>query len=107
MARTFALTLAAVLLAAPAAFAQTSTDAPAPAAGDTAAAAQEATEVDRLRADFRARFVDYDERLEALGRRIDALEKQLEAAGATSSATVPADDSSTTMTPADAATTQN
>ncbi len=47
---------------------------PAPAASADPAA-DAATEIDRIRADFRARFVDYDLRLKALETRIEALEK--------------------------------
>ncbi|MEM8663418.1 MAG: hypothetical protein AAGF49_04770 [Pseudomonadota bacterium] len=36
-----------------------------------------ALELKRLRADFRARFVDYDARLAAMSRRIEALEDAL------------------------------
>ncbi|WMS42775.1 hypothetical protein RDV64_22425 [Acuticoccus sp. MNP-M23] len=45
-------------------------DGAAPAPAETGATA----EIERIRADFRARFVDYDLRLKALERRIEALE---------------------------------
>ncbi|GAB5375563.1 MAG: hypothetical protein AcusKO_20250 [Acuticoccus sp.] len=81
-----ALIVGALALAAGSALAQ---DAPAPApAGASETVAREtappthSTEIDRLRADFRARFVDYDARLAALGRRIEALEAELAAKAA-------------------------
>lgn len=46
----------------------------APTAADVPGAADAITEVERIRADFRARFVDYDLRLKALETRIEALE---------------------------------
>ncbi|MEM9223485.1 MAG: hypothetical protein AAGB11_13935 [Pseudomonadota bacterium] len=66
----------------------------------TGASAQESSsdpqaEIERLRADFRARFVDYDERLKTLARRIEELEQKLPDESqptATSSVTLEPDD---------------
>lgn len=67
----------------------------APPAEDTGAS----DDVKRVRADFRARFVDYDEKLKALGRRIEALEAQLGTKADEAVGLTPADSSAATMPP--------
>lgn len=96
--------LLAALLLAGSALAQSEAPAPVPEAAKSATAPDGAAtrvDIERLRADFMARFVDYDERLAALTRRIEALEAEL-AAESGSTTDVPTDASAATMAPQDA-----
>ncbi|MEO1105283.1 MAG: hypothetical protein AAFW98_16380 [Pseudomonadota bacterium] len=92
----FMMMTAALILVSTAAWAQAPDTEPAAQAEPTVALE---LELERLRADFRARFVDYDERLQAMARRIEALEAMLAEVDG-----IATDKSAVTMEPEDAPT---